>query len=141
VLEGFPETEAQCNLLKAMKVNPSVVFMFEQMESESVEKLYKRRVDPKTGIIYNLDLVKMKDKHLTQLMKDAGSDSSLLAQAGLVNIPQEVLKILALESPDASFVDGDILSRLNPREEDAPELVSKKYLNWKIGAAIVEDNF
>ena len=29
VMEGFPETEAQCNLLKAMNVTPSVVFMLE----------------------------------------------------------------------------------------------------------------
>ena len=115
VLEGFPETEAQCNLLKAMKVSPSVVFMFEQMESESVEKLHKRRVDPKTGSIYNLDLVRMKDKHLTQLLTDAGSDSSVLAQVGLTNVPKDVLKILQKDSPDASLVDGEILSRLNPR--------------------------
>jgi adenylate kinase len=83
VLEGFPETEAQCNLLKAMKVTPSVIFMFEQMESESVAKLYKRRVDPKTGTIYNLDLVRMRDKHLTKLMIEAAGDASLLAQLGL----------------------------------------------------------
>ena len=29
VMEGFPETEAQCNLLKAMNISPSVVFMLE----------------------------------------------------------------------------------------------------------------
>lgn len=61
VLEGFPETEAQCNLLKAMNIKPSHTFIFEQLEVESIEKLFKRRVDPKTGSLYNLDLVRLKD--------------------------------------------------------------------------------
>jgi hypothetical protein len=52
-----------------------------------------------------------------------------------------VLRVLLKDSPDASKVDGDILSRLNPKEEDAPVLVSKKFQAWKIGAAILEDNF
>jgi adenylate kinase len=64
VMEGFPETEAQCNLLKAMKITPSMVFIFEQYEEESIAKLSKRRVDPKTGLVYNLDLIRCTDQKM-----------------------------------------------------------------------------
>ena len=69
----------------------------------------KRRVDPKTGLLYNLDLVRMKDKHLTSLTHEAGSDPTLLAQLGLRNIPEETLEVLRKDSTDASKVDGEIL--------------------------------
>jgi len=141
VLEGFPETEAQCNLLKAMKIKPSVVFIFEQLEVESIEKLFKRRVDPKTGSIYNLDLVRLKDKHLTSLLLEAGSDPTLLAQLGLRNTSPEVLDTLQKDSEDATRVDAEILSRLEPREEDQPVFVAKKFAQWNAGAAILEDCF
>jgi uncharacterized protein (DUF924 family)/adenylate kinase family enzyme len=141
VLEGFPETEAQCNLLKAMKIKPSVVFIFEQLEVESIEKLFKRRVDPKTGALYNLDLVRLKDKHLTSLLLEAGSDPTLLAQLGLRNTSPEVLDTLQKDSEDATRVDSEILSRLEPREEDQPVFVAKKFAQWNAGAAILEDSF
>ena len=85
VMEGFPETEAQCNLLKAMNVTPSVVFMLEQSETESLEKLGKRRIDPKTGKIYNLALIRLGDTHLSKLIADAEGDSAELAKLGLRN--------------------------------------------------------
>ncbi len=56
VLEGFPETESQINLIKAMRIKPSAVFLFEQSEEESVRRLANRRMDPLTGISYNLDV-------------------------------------------------------------------------------------
>ena len=56
VMEGFPYTKSQCNLLKAMRIKPSAVFMFEGTEDESVRRLGNRRVDPNTDVVYNLEV-------------------------------------------------------------------------------------
>lgn len=56
VMEGFPYSKAQINLLKAVRVKPSVVFLFEGTEDESARRLGNRRVDPTTGAVYNLEV-------------------------------------------------------------------------------------
>ena len=56
VLDGFPETESQVNLLKSMRINPSLVCMFEQGIDESVNKLQARRIDPMTGELFNTEV-------------------------------------------------------------------------------------
>ena len=56
VLEGFPYTRNQINLLKAQKIRPSTVFLFEGTEEESVRRLGNRKVDPETGVEYNLEV-------------------------------------------------------------------------------------
>ena len=53
VLDGFPETESQVNLLKSMRIDPSLVVMFDQTVNESVRKLGARRIDPVTGELFN----------------------------------------------------------------------------------------
>jgi adenylate kinase family enzyme len=55
-LEGFPQTEAQINLLKSLKIKPSLVCMFEQPEAETIRRLKNRRMDLETGIFYNMEL-------------------------------------------------------------------------------------
>lgn len=56
VLDGFPETESQVNLLKSMRVKPTLVCMFEQSVEESVNKLQARRIDPMTGELFNTEI-------------------------------------------------------------------------------------
>lgn len=56
VLDGFPETESQVNLLKSMRIKPSLVCIFEQGVEESVRKLAQRRVDPMTGELFNMEI-------------------------------------------------------------------------------------
>jgi adenylate kinase len=56
VLDGFPENEAQVNLLKAMRIKPSLVVIFEQPVEESVRRRNNKRVDPHTGIYYNTEV-------------------------------------------------------------------------------------
>jgi len=54
VLDGFPENEAQVNLLRAMRIKPSLVVIFEQPVENSVTNLsVNKKVDPQTGIFYN----------------------------------------------------------------------------------------
>lgn len=53
VIEGFPITKPQVNLLKAMRIKPQLVFVLEQSEDECVKRLSNRMLDPTTGAVYN----------------------------------------------------------------------------------------
>jgi adenylate kinase len=46
VLDGFPENDTQINLLRAMRIKPSLVVIFEQPVEESIRRLMNKRVDP-----------------------------------------------------------------------------------------------
>lgn len=56
ILDGFPQTEAQVNLLKSMRLKPSLVCIFEQQFDESVRRLSNRRLDPLTGELFNTEV-------------------------------------------------------------------------------------
>ena len=62
VLDGFPQTEAQVNLLRSMHITPSMVILFEQTEAECTARLSKKRLDPRTGETYDTELDKDKEK-------------------------------------------------------------------------------
>lgn len=74
VLEGFPETNAQINLLKAMRVKPSLVVIMEQSEDESIRRLGNRRVDPNTGALYNLEINPPSDETTSARLIEAPED-------------------------------------------------------------------
>jgi adenylate kinase len=75
VLEGFPYSKAQVNLLKSMRVKPSVVFLFEATEDESVRRLGNRRVDPTTGDVYNLEVNPPSDEATSSRLIELVQDS------------------------------------------------------------------
>lgn len=56
VLDGFPQNETQVNLLRSMRIKPSHVILFEQAQDESIRRLSNRRLDPRTGIVYNVEI-------------------------------------------------------------------------------------
>jgi adenylate kinase len=74
ILDGFPQTEAQINLLKSLKIRPSLVCLFEQPEEETLRRLSNRRIDPQSGIFYNLEVNPPKDEQtasrLTEMKED-----------------------------------------------------------------------
>jgi adenylate kinase len=74
VMEGFPENEAQLNLLKALRIKPQTVFLFEQNEDESVRRLQNRKLDPDTGIRYNMEINPPNDENIVNRLIDAQED-------------------------------------------------------------------
>ena len=60
-----------------MRVKPAVVFIFEQTEEESIRRLSNRRIDPQSGMMFNLEvdppsdeatsnrLIELKEDHMT----------------------------------------------------------------------------
>jgi adenylate kinase len=74
ILDGFPQTDAQINLLKSLKIRPSLVCLFEQPEEESVRRLSQRRVDSQTGIYYNLDINPPKEESVASRLVELHED-------------------------------------------------------------------
>jgi adenylate kinase len=74
IMDGFPQSDPQINLLKSLKIRPSLVCMFEQPEEESIRRISNRRIDPTTGIYYNLEVFPPKDEatasRLIELLED-----------------------------------------------------------------------
>jgi len=86
VMEGFPYSKAQINLLKAVRVKPSVVFLFEGTEDESARRLGNRRVDPTTGIVYNLEVNPPSDEATSsRLIEMVGDSDEVVRKAYLAN--------------------------------------------------------
>lgn len=56
VVCGFPSTVDQIQLLRAEKVIPNLVCLFEQPFETSVARLGNRRIDPNTGQMFNLEV-------------------------------------------------------------------------------------
>ena len=86
VMEGFPYSKAQINLLKAVRVKPSVVFLFEGTEDESARRLGNNRVDPTTGAIYNLEVNPPSDEATSSRLVEMIQDSDeIVRKAYLAN--------------------------------------------------------
>jgi hypothetical protein len=56
-------------------------------------------------------------------------------------VPQSVMETLMDDKSDATRINGETIVRLVSRKEDEPHLVAKKYHEWTLGAAILEDAF
>lgn len=74
-MEGFPYSKSQVNLLKAMNIIPSVVFMFEGSDDESIRRLGNRRVDPVTGEVFNLEVNPPSDESTSARLIELPEDS------------------------------------------------------------------
>jgi len=67
-MDGFGYTKSQINLLKALRIKPSTVFICEQNEDESVRRLGNRRIDPVKGDEYNLEVFPPSDEATSNRM-------------------------------------------------------------------------
>jgi len=54
VLDGFPKTVSQIQLLEDLKVQPTVIVVLECPDETVFKRLANRRIDPLTGVIYDL---------------------------------------------------------------------------------------
>jgi len=54
VLEGFPKTEGQMNMLKALKQTPSLVVVLQIDDDIVYERHEYKKIDPVTGVVYSL---------------------------------------------------------------------------------------
>ena len=80
ILDGFPQTEAQVNLLKSMNLKPSLVCLFDQPETVSVQRLENRRIDPVTGAAYNLEASHMIDEAVSERLLEQPEDKPAIVK-------------------------------------------------------------
>jgi len=111
ILDGFPQTDSQINLLKSLKIRPSLVCLFEQVEEESIRRLSNRRIDPQTGAYYNLEILPPKEEavaaRLIELHED--KDSTVRKRYEIWNTQvsniEEAFKSMLLNVPSDKPVD------------------------------------
>ena len=89
VLDGFPQTEAQINLLRSLRVRPSLVCLFEQPESEIMRRLQHRRVDPETGHEYNVEIRAPEDPAVLARLVALPDDAEATVKARLAAYTQQ----------------------------------------------------
>lgn len=53
VLDGFPKTMDQVDMIDKMKIQPSFVVVLELPDDEVTTRLKERKIDPVTGNIYH----------------------------------------------------------------------------------------
>ena len=52
MLDGFPKTIDQVDMIDKMKIQPSFVIVLELSDEEVIKRLKNRRIDPVTGSVY-----------------------------------------------------------------------------------------
>lgn len=75
VLDGFPQTESQVNLLRSMRIKPSLVVLLEQGLEECVRRLGNKRLDPRTGKCYNTEVYMPADNATVGALVTRAEDS------------------------------------------------------------------
>jgi adenylate kinase len=112
VLDGFPENEAQVNLLRAMRIKPSLVVIFEQPVEESVRRLMNKRIDPVTGNTYNTEVNPPKSEILNSRLVQQKEDSEANVRKRYVawnsNISnlEEAYKNVLLSCPSDKMIES-----------------------------------
>lgn len=116
IMDGFPQSESQINLLRSMKIKPSLVVMFEQPEEESVRRLQVRRIDPSTGTYYNLQVNPPRDEATASRLVELPEDKEAIIKKRVENWNSQVSN---LEEAFKSIL-------LNVSSDRSPELISEQ---------------
>ena len=81
VLDGFPQTEAQINLLKSLRIRPSLVCLFEMPDNETMRRLQHRKIDPESGVIYDMDMDPPTDESVRKRLIELEEDKESVVKA------------------------------------------------------------
>ena len=65
-----------------MKANPSIIIQLEQTEAEACKRLSKRRIDPETGLSYNINIDLLNNQALQNRLVTAPEDSKKIVGKG-----------------------------------------------------------
>lgn len=76
-----------------MRIRPSAVFILEQTEEESIRRLSNRRMDPVTGIQYNLEVNPPSDENVVNRLIEAPEDKYAAVKQRYVEWGKQVGKV------------------------------------------------
>ncbi len=85
VLDGFPQNEAQINLIKSLKIKPSHVFLLDQIEAVSLRRLQARRMDPESGRMYNIKEFPPSDEAVLKRLIELPEDNEAILKARITH--------------------------------------------------------
>ncbi len=94
ILDGFPKTEGQINLLKQLKLTPTHVIIMEIDDEDAFSRLVCRKIDPVTGknkILFKIGFIYNTEEYLPE------DDEILERLMGLDEDKHEVVKRRYLE--------------------------------------------
>jgi adenylate kinase len=69
VLDGFPKTIEQIQLLENLKIQPTVIVILECPDEVTIERLSYKRIDPITGLEYDINQADLPDEVLKRLQQ------------------------------------------------------------------------
>lgn len=102
VLDGFPQTEAQIQLLRASKIKPTLVCLMDQTLDESLRRLGNRRIDPITGQLFNIEIAQAKTEEQANRLEPLKQDEEVVvrrrfdAWSDIINSIEEEFKACLL---------------------------------------------
>ena len=80
IIEGFPKSKGQYNMLKQNRIKPSSVLVLDIPEEESVKRLENRVHDPHTGLQYNLESNPPRDEAVSARVIKAKCDDPTIVK-------------------------------------------------------------
>ena len=120
VLDGFPKTAAQAELLVAAGVVPSLVVVMDVPEAHLVERGVGRRFDPDTGAVYHLRFSPPPNDPALLERLEQRTDDTEASMTKRVRAYRDNQAGIAATFPRPFMVDGT-----RPRDEIAAELAAE----------------
>eukprot|EP00052_Salpingoeca_macrocollata_P023160 m.203152 g.203152 ORF g.203152 m.203152 type:complete len:469 (+) comp21973_c0_seq2:1678-3084(+) len=106
VLDGFPTTRAQAEMLLAAKVEPNSVIVLDVADETLIERACLRRIDPETGRGYHLLYAPPSDADVQDRLEQRAEDREDVVAARIAGYRQQCDDVLEL-FPNAQHVNGD----------------------------------
>jgi adenylate kinase family enzyme len=95
-MDGFPQSQAQIQLFRASKIQPTLVCVFDQTAEESLRRLGNRRVDPQTGALFNLEVAQAKTEEQAARLEALPQDDEVVVRKRM-EIWQEMINTIEEE--------------------------------------------
>ena len=93
ILDNFPRSEQQINLIRNLKMHPSLVIILHLDLKICSERIEGRKIDPETGKIYNLRREKTHDEEIEKRLISIDKDKNEIIQKRLASWKQIQNKI------------------------------------------------
>ena len=85
ILDGFPKTEDQIKFLKNANLSPSLVLILQVDDNVSFERLAGRKIDPETGIMYNIKQCQIDEENVVSRLTSIDNDNHIVVKQRMKN--------------------------------------------------------
>lgn len=107
ILDGFPRTQQQANVLEANGLNPDIVIVLDVPDSVLLQRILGRRMDPTTGIIYHLTY-DPPPEHIKSRLIQRHDDTIAIGKKRIQNYLSHVQFITSFYASKVELFDGTL---------------------------------